>query len=260
MATMLWYTWECDSCDKKATGAHETLKLGYVLPAHRRGEESAHNSQASDISATWEAHESFNSLVWAASKGNTLHAVVVHVLTITQPYMSHGVHFCQASYTNILTCFCIYACVYSYVYIYTCIHMYTHTTCLHKYAYIYIHVYKRIYIYAYMYMYFNTHTHEAISFMVIRLTVSLLAGGLGSCSKRLPNSQHLFQKGPGNPTTSEAPEMIAFITGLSVSPTVGLQIAQSRSYLYTLGPKVGSISILGALGFRILKVSSMTAF
>ena len=30
--------------------------------------------------------------------------------------------------------------------------------------------------------------------------------------------------------------------------TLGLQIAQSRSYLYTLGPKVGIICILGALG------------
>ena len=30
--------------------------------------------------------------------------------------------------------------------------------------------------------------------------------------------------------------------------TMGLQIAQSRSYLYTLGPKVGIIHVLGALG------------
>ena len=30
--------------------------------------------------------------------------------------------------------------------------------------------------------------------------------------------------------------------------TLGLQIVQSRSYLYTLGPKVGIIYILGALG------------
>ena len=30
---------------------------------------------------------------------------------------------------------------------------------------------------------------------------------------------------------------------------LGLQIAQSRSYLYTLGPKVGIIYLLGALGY-----------
>ena len=30
--------------------------------------------------------------------------------------------------------------------------------------------------------------------------------------------------------------------------TLGLQIAQSRSYLHTLGPKVGIIYIHGALG------------
>ena len=30
--------------------------------------------------------------------------------------------------------------------------------------------------------------------------------------------------------------------------SLGLQIAQSRSYMYTLGPKVGIVYILGALG------------
>ena len=29
--------------------------------------------------------------------------------------------------------------------------------------------------------------------------------------------------------------------------SLGLQLAQSRSYVYTLGPKVGIISVLGAL-------------
>ena len=33
--------------------------------------------------------------------------------------------------------------------------------------------------------------------------------------------------------------------------SLGLQIAQSRSYLHTLGPKVGIIYILGALGFFV---------
>ena len=41
-----------------------------------------------------------------------------------------------------------------------------------------------------------------------------------------------------------------------VSITLGLQIAQSRSYLYTLRPKVGIICILGALGL----VSIMKGF
>ena len=31
--------------------------------------------------------------------------------------------------------------------------------------------------------------------------------------------------------------------------SLGLQIAQSRSYLYTLRPKVGIIYILGAMGY-----------
>ena len=38
-------------------------------------------------------------------------------------------------------------------------------------------------------------------------------------------------------------------TAYHSSISLGLQIAQSRSYLYTLGPKVGSIYILGALGY-----------
>ena len=32
--------------------------------------------------------------------------------------------------------------------------------------------------------------------------------------------------------------------------TLGLQIAQSRAYLYTLGPKVGLIYMLGASGIH----------
>ena len=34
--------------------------------------------------------------------------------------------------------------------------------------------------------------------------------------------------------------------------TLGLQIAQSRSHLRTLGPKIGIICILGALGLLLL--------
>ena len=34
-------------------------------------------------------------------------------------------------------------------------------------------------------------------------------------------------------------------------PTLGLQIAPSRSYLHTLGPKVGIIYVLGALGYTL---------
>ena len=40
---------------------------------------------------------------------------------------------------------------------------------------------------------------------------------------------------------------------LASTLTLGLQIAQSRSYLYTLGPKVGIIYILGALGLPSLR-------
>ena len=36
-------------------------------------------------------------------------------------------------------------------------------------------------------------------------------------------------------------------------PTLGLHIAQSRSCLCTLGPKVGMIYILGALGLQVCK-------
>ena len=43
------------------------------------------------------------------------------------------------------------------------------------------------------------------------------------------------------------PRYIRSITTRTIS--LGLQIAQSRSYLYTLGPKVGNIYILGALGY-----------
>ena len=45
--------------------------------------------------------------------------------------------------------------------------------------------------------------------------------------------------------------MESSITGAllySQSTSLGLQIAQSRSYLHTLGPKVGMIYILGAIG------------
>ena len=43
------------------------------------------------------------------------------------------------------------------------------------------------------------------------------------------------------------------------SLSFGLQIAQSRSYLHTLAPKVGTIYILGALGFgqKALSVARM---
>ena len=41
---------------------------------------------------------------------------------------------------------------------------------------------------------------------------------------------------------------IASLITLRPTTTLGLQIAQSRSYLCTLGPKVGIICILGALG------------
>ena len=40
---------------------------------------------------------------------------------------------------------------------------------------------------------------------------------------------------------------------------LGLQIAQSRSYLYTLGPKVGSIYILGALGLGLKSTASVSS-
>ena len=40
--------------------------------------------------------------------------------------------------------------------------------------------------------------------------------------------------------------------------TLGLQIAQSRSYLYTLGPEVGNIYILGALGIRKKELKKKT--
>ena len=44
--------------------------------------------------------------------------------------------------------------------------------------------------------------------------------------------------------------------GFRVRVTLVLQIAQSRSYLETLGPKVGTICILGALGLGLgLRVS-----
>ena len=36
----------------------------------------------------------------------------------------------------------------------------------------------------------------------------------------------------------------------TVPDSLGLKIAQSRSYFYTLGPKVGIIDILGALGIE----------
>ena len=36
---------------------------------------------------------------------------------------------------------------------------------------------------------------------------------------------------------------------IKVTISLGLQIAQTRSYSYTLGPKVGIIYVLGALGY-----------
>ena len=40
--------------------------------------------------------------------------------------------------------------------------------------------------------------------------------------------------------------------------TLGLQTAQSRSYLYTLGPKVGTIYVLEALGIAHTFVKALT--
>ena len=60
----------------------------------------------------------------------------------------------------------------------------------------------------------------------------------------------LGPSGQGFPEFPKAPEVWGPLprSPLGSRTTLGLQIAQSRSYLYTLGPEVGIIHILGALG------------
>ena len=52
----------------------------------------------------------------------------------------------------------------------------------------------------------------------------------------------------GDPNLENYPQNKYF--GLKVPISLGLQVAQSRYYLQTLDPKVGTICILEALGYR----------
>ena len=61
-------------------------------------------------------------------------------------------------------------------------------------------------------------------------------------------------KGPASPKTritSRHCKLFSIWVPGTLRVTLRLQIAQSRSYLHTLGPKVGTIYILGALGLGL---------
>ena len=63
-----------------------------------------------------------------------------------------------------------------------------------------------------------------------------------------PATRTRSRSGNGPRLSLHGHDMSSFLTGKSWDCALGLQIAQYRSYLYTLGPKVGIIYILGALG------------
>ena len=171
---------------------------------------------------------------------------------------------------------CAQIYIYIHTYIYIC--MYVNMYILYFYIFsIFILVFTRVCICIFIFLFtvimFILYPHFFIFIFMFTLCKSLCASCYGptmhniafvasgpwtggpSSSIRCP-----LEMSPPDPKTSCAPTWAAFnllaaSTFVSGSAslgskyiTLGIQIAQSRSHLYTLGPKVGIICILGALG------------